>query len=244
MEFKKEYLLDLLPNRMFLFSKYTVQQLLDTFIAGPVFPSTVLLALMVMWSLLTICIGFGMDVDFDSHVDGFFSMFSHTSFEAIGSVAMLPMRWLNMRNLPIMIWLGIFSFLWSFVSIVFWLGMDRVLFPQWGAFVDGMLVVRNLAVALPLTKLVTQPMTGWFASTKLESRTLIGEEAVISSYDATPEHGQVKFKTDGAPLLLNVRTDGPHLDKGTRVWITHFDPVKRVYTVSATTTFSPVSKDE
>ena len=74
------------------------------------------------------------------------------------------------------------------------------------------------------------------SNTNFESKSLIGKEAEISSYEATSEHGQVKYKTDAAPLLLNVRTDGPHLEKGTRVWITHYDPKRRVYIVSATTT--------
>jgi hypothetical protein len=65
---------------------------------------------------------------------------------------------------------------------------------------------------------------------------LIGEEAEIWSYDATVSHGQARFKTDGAPLLLNVKTDGPTLVKGTKVWIAHYDETTRVYIVSATTT--------
>jgi hypothetical protein len=78
-------------------------------------------------------------------------------------------------------------------------------------------------------------MRGWFTSEKLTSKSLIGQECEISSHEASPEFGQVKFKTDGSPLLLNVRTDGPHLAKGERVWITHYDPARRVYIVSPTT---------
>jgi hypothetical protein len=87
-------------------------------------------------------------------------------------------------------------------------------------------------------------MRGWFQSTTFESKSIIGKEAEISSYDASPDNGQVKFKTDGAPLLLNVRTDGPHLAKGTRVWITHYDSVKRLYIVSPTTSASSFSSPE
>jgi hypothetical protein len=80
-------------------------------------------------------------------------------------------------------------------------------------------------------------MIGWFAdSGSVDSKSLIGQEAEICSYDATPENGQAKFKTGASPLLLNVRTDVPRLEKGTRVWITHYDSVKRVYHVSPTTT--------
>jgi len=87
-------------------------------------------------------------------------------------------------------------------------------------------------------------MRGWFLANSFESKSLIGQEAEISSYDASPENGQVKFKTNGAPLLLNVRTDGPHLAKGTRVWITHYDSTKRLYIVSPTTTAASFSSPE
>jgi len=114
--------------------------------------------------------------------------------------------------------------------------------PHW--LVTLLLIVRNLVIALPLTKFVTQPMRGWFQTGSFESKSLIGQEAEISSYDASPDNGQVKFKTEGAPLLLNVRTDGPHLAKGTRVWITHYDSVKRLYIVSPTTAAASFSTPE
>jgi hypothetical protein len=152
---------------------------------------------------------------------------------------MVPMKWLNLRDMPFILWLAVFSFTWWIVSIGSWMLIDDRFFSGSSILVGSILILRNLAITLPLTKVFTHPMKGWFQSSTIESKSLIGQEAEICSYDATPEHGQVKYRTDGAPLLLNIKTDGPHLDKGTRVWITHYDPVKRVYIVSATTTSSP-----
>lgn len=84
-------------------------------------------------------------------------------------------------------------------------------------------------------------MKGWFVVERLDSQSLIGKECQISSSVASIDFGQVKFKTEGSPLLLNVRTDGPSLAQGTHVWITHYDPKRRVYIVSPTTANSPIS---
>lgn len=214
---------------------------LESLIAGPVLPATILLSILLLWSVLTIALGVGIDLD--SHAHGFFSSVGHITWDGIGSVTMFPMRWLNMRDIPLILWLSIFSLVWWTVSIGLYLAVDETLFGESGWIISSLLVARNLVIALPMTKICTQPMRGWFSTTKFESKSLIGEEAEISSYEATSDNGQVKFKTDAAPLLLNVRTDGPHLPKGTRVWITHYDPKTRIYIVSATTTSLPSYKE-
>jgi hypothetical protein len=221
-------------------------ELLQPLMAGPVLPATILLGILMTWSVLTITVGVGLDLQTPLH--GHFESVSHAFWDAIGSVAMVPLKWLNLRNIPFMLWIGIFAIVWWFISIGLWMTIDdRFLSeptatPHW--IVTLVLILRNLAIALPLTKFATQPLRGWFQTSSFESKSLIGKEAEISSYDATPDNGQVKFKTDGAPLLLNVRTDGPHLAKGTRVWITHYDSVKRRYIVSPTTTEASFSSPE
>lgn len=164
---------------------------------------------------------------------------SHFLGDTLGSFVLAPTKWLNLRSVPFLVWMGIFTIAWWTISVICWMSVDEWLIGNPGPTMTGLLIVRNLAFTLPLTKAITQPMIGWFADTgSLDSQSLIGGEAEICSYDATPENGQAKFKTGAAPLLLNVRTDGPHLIKGTRVWITHYDSNKRVYLVSATTTDS------
>lgn len=167
---------------------------------------------------------------------------SHFLGETLGSFVLAPTKWLNLRSVPFLVWIGVFTLTWWAVSVVCWMALDDWLIVNPGRTMTALLIIRNLAFTLPITKAITQPMIGWFTDTgTLDSKSLVGAEAEISSYDATPESGQAKFKTGAAPLLLNVRTDGPHLIKGTRVWITHYDPVKRVYMVSPTTTDSKSS---
>lgn len=154
-------------------------------------------------------------------------------------MSVLFLKWVNLRDIPLVIWLGAFSIIWWFLSASLWSLVDSRFFDPAGWGWSSLLVVKNLAIAVPITKWLTNPMKGWFVTEKLASSSLIGKECQISSLEATPEFGQVKFKTAGAPLLLNVRTDGEHLAQGACVWITHYDAQNRVYIVSPTTTNSP-----
>ncbi len=140
-------------------------------------------------------------------------------------------QWLNVRDMPLMFWMAVFAAVWWIVSAIWWLVVDRWILDEPGVIWSSILMFRNLLCSLPITKLATIPLKGWEYSSHLDARSLIGRECEISSSEASPTFGQVKFKTDGAPLLLNVRTDGAYLAKGARVWITHYDPVKRIYLV-------------
>jgi hypothetical protein len=219
-------------------------------IAPPVLPATILLFLVAVWSLLTVLLGFGGDHSwFHGHVDpssgidhDAASGWLHDLVEGTGATILTPIRWLNLNSVPIFIWFTVFALIWWALSITLWLLIDIRLSAEPGTLLTLGLMGKNLAIALPATKFSTNPLRNLFKGVEgITSKSLIGEEAEIWSYDATSTHGQARYKTDGAPLLLNVRTDGPTLVKGTRVWITHYDNTNRIYIVSATTTdlFSP-----
>jgi hypothetical protein len=230
--------IELAPNSK---SVTSVFELIQPLLASPVLPATILLLMVVSWSLFTIAIGFGIDLQghFPFHFHNPFHGLFHGLDDAVGAVVLAPTKWLNLRSVPFMLWLGVFAIAWWSVSLIWWLSLDDWFTPNPSSLVTLGLISRNLVCTLPLVKLATQPMQGWFNTTnQLHSKSLIGQEAEISSYDATPVNGQAKYKTGAAPLLLNVRTDGPHLPKGTRVWITHYDAKKHIYLVSPTTTDS------
>ncbi|MCA9133938.1 MAG: NfeD family protein [Planctomycetales bacterium] len=206
--------------------------------SGPVLPATLFLGLLLIWSLLALAGTVdwdlpGSDVDFDLDLDA--------SQGAADGLAVLALKWLNLREIPLVLWLGTLAVLWWFLSATLWSLVDSRFFTTPGWLWSTLLVARNLALATLFTKWTTQPMTGWFTTEKLDALSLIGQECHISSSEATPEFGQVKYKTDGAPLLLNVRTDGPYLARGTPVWITHYDSKRRVYIVSPTTAIEDTS---
>ncbi|QDV25080.1 OB-fold-containig protein [Aureliella helgolandensis] len=212
-------------------------ELFTNLIASPVLPATVLLGLMVAWSFMAMLGAVDLDVggpDVDIGQDLDLSVGSH----ATEGMALLALKWLNIKNVPLVVWLGVFSVIWWFISISLWSAIDSRIFTDPGWFWSTLLILKNLAISLPLAKLATTPMKPWFVVEKIGATHLIGQECQISSLEATPEFGQVRFRTEGAPLLLNVRTDGQHLAKGTKVWITHYDAQHRVYIVSPTTTES------
>jgi hypothetical protein len=228
-------------------------EILTTLVTGPVLPATVLLGLMLVWGLFAILGAVELDLigdlDFgdggaggssevggsgDPIGDG--TIGGTTGTNVLGGIGLFLMKWLNLRGVPIMLWLAVFSLIWWFTSACLWSLMDVVWTPEPSWLMTTALTLKNLMIALPLTKVATQPMAKWFINEHLSSRSLIGQECHICSLQATSEFGQAKFKTEGAPLLLNVRTDGLHLAKGTRVWIVHYDSKKRIYLVSPTTT--------
>ena len=232
-------------------------ELITSFFAGPILPATVLLLLMLGWSLLAV-LGTvdldmpGGDLDLDLDVDGdatsaapnAIGQAASSTGPAGNSVGVLALRWLNVREVPLVIWLGVFSLTWWTISAGAWWLVDKRFFESPGLLVSGILVIRNVALTLPITKWTTSPMTGWFVTERLSSSSIVGQECEISSLEASPEFGQVQYKTDGSPLLLNVRTDGPHLARGTRVWITHYDAKNRIYIVSPTGTEAAIENSE
>jgi len=217
-------------------------ELITSIFVGPVLPATFLLGFLLAWSLLAILgtvdldiPGFGVQVDsdLDPGID-----LDPSAVTAPAGLGLFASRWLNIGSVPLVLWLGTFGVLWWFTSAMLWILVDQHFFspPDW--LWSTLLVAKNLAIAIPLTKLVTGPMRGWFVVERLTSNSIVGKECTISSLEANADFGQVKFKTDGAPLLLNVRTDGQHLVQGARVWITHYDAKRRVYIVSPTGTDS------
>ena len=131
-----------------------------------------------------------------------------------------------------MIWMGVFVFLFWMLSYGLWHGFDSDRYaPTW--IPSMLLVVRNGVMAIIATKYITQPVVGKFLPPPAYDKDrLLGATCEISSIVACPSFGQARFRTNSAPLLLNVRTDGPEIPKGTEVRIVDVDPSKRIYTVA------------
>ena len=213
-------------------------ELLQVPFVGPVLPATVLVGVVLVWSLIALVSGigleWGLDLDMGDAELGSGPVKSVLSW-LVGGYSPMMLRWLNLGHVPLVVWGAILAVIWWGVSGLLWIAVDQFWFaPSLGWSI--VLASRNLILALLLTKLTTVPLRRLFVTGKVTPRTLIGRECTISSTEATPEFGLVKFKTGGAPLLLNVRTDGPHLVRGTAVWITHYDAERRVYIVSPTAT--------
>lgn len=218
---------------------------------GPVWPASILVCLLVIYTLLGLIglIDFGFDIpglDMDPGLDADVSVDLpgvdvpdvelpdgvHVDVDFLHGVGATTVRWTNFGRVPIVLWGGLFSVAFWSISYGLWHTYDsRNHDPTWIPSI--LLAIRNVVMATAITKLLTQPLLGYFVDPpSYDHRRLLGATCEICTLEATSRFGQAKFRTNAAPLLLNVRTDGPHIPKGTEVRIIGFDKEKRIYKVT------------
>jgi hypothetical protein len=199
----------------------SLQSVIDSLFVGPIWPASVLLLLVLSYLLLSLGSSFDLDADVDLDAHGWQSMGAAT------------LRWLHLDTIPIAIWGGLFACVNWLLAYILWNAYDSARHDP-TLLTSALLATRNAVIAAMITKFATAPLAPLLRkSFAYSEETLIGQTCVVSSGEATPTFGQAKFNTGGAPLLLNIRTDGPHLAKGTSVRITGFDPTKRTYSVTS-----------
>jgi hypothetical protein len=238
-----------------------LSELFDKMFVGPVWPASILVCLLVMYTLVAL-IGLidldlnapdvdleadvGVDLEapemdiggpdlegIDVDVSGGDADIGHANaFEFASGLAAATVRWTNFGRVPLIVWMGIFTFVFWVVSYTLWHGYDSASYaPVWIPSI--LLAARNGVIAVVATKLLSQPLVGRFSPPPgYDTRRLLGATCEISSLTASPTFGQAKFRTNAAPLLLNVRTDGAEIPQGTEVRIIDFDKDQRIYTVT------------
>jgi hypothetical protein len=214
---------------------------------GPVWPASIIVCLLVVYTIFALIglidLGFDvpdidldpsidLDVDVDMGVDVGHVGGAHVDVDFLHGLGAATARWTNFGRVPIVIWGGIFAVAFWSVSYWLWHSFDSNRYePNW--FPSILLSIRNFVIATGIAKAATQPMLGYFVDPpSYDSGRLLGSTCEICTTEATPEFGQAKFRTNASPLLLNVRTDGPHISKGTEVRIIGFDKDKRIYKVT------------
>ena len=236
--------------------------LAERMFVGPVWPASILVCLLVAYTLLALIglIDFGFDVpdvDLDPGIDldvpdiGGIDVPDldvpdvavdvpdvdvptgvHVDADFLHGLGAATVRLTNFGRIPVVLWGGVFAVSFWSLSYGLWHNYDAVRYdPTWLPSV--LLSIRNFVLATLITKAVTQPTLGWFVDPpSYDHRKLLGATCEICTTEATPEFGQAKFRTNASPLLLNVRTDGAHIVKGTEVRIIGFDKEKRIYKVT------------
>ncbi|OYP36569.1 OB-fold-containig protein [Rhodopirellula sp. MGV] len=232
-----------------------IKDFLDQLFIGPVWPASVLVCLMVLYALIAMIglvdLGLEGDVDIDGSLDldpgadgidleadggdfelGDFDVSQGGLAGLLTGMGAMTIRLTNFGRVPLVIWFGVFTLVFWAVSYGLWHGFDSESYaPTWIPVI--LLTIRNGVIAMVATKLATEPLVGRFEPQPgYDQHRLMGGTCEISSVSATPSFGQAKFRTNAAPLLLNVRTNGPEIPKGTEVRIVAFDPARRIYTVT------------
>ncbi len=175
----------------------------------------------------------GLDLDVDMGLDADVDPGTHIGGpDFLQGLGGLSIRCTNFGRVPVVLWGGIFTIAFWSVSYYLWHTFDSERYST-AILPTVLLSIRNMVIAVGITKGITQPMLGQFVDApSYDQRKLLGATCEICTTEATPEFGQAKFRTNASPLLLNVRTDGAHIPKGTEVRIIGFDKEKRIYKVT------------
>lgn len=110
----------------------------------------------------------------------------------------------------------------------------------------GLLLIPNLIGAALVTHLLTYPMRKLvkkFNRGEATVQSFVGLECTILSLEANSKHGQAEVATDGAPLVINVRTsDDEVLHKGESAIIQKENKGSGIYTITKATKPIPQEK--
>ncbi|MBK8038068.1 MAG: hypothetical protein IPK22_13195 [Verrucomicrobiaceae bacterium] len=180
---------------------------------------TLLLALVVCYWLLVIFGALDFETDLPDDFGAGDADGSHGHGINTGGAWITAGRLFGFSQVPIVVWL-------SFLILFMWF-LSLALNEKWNsthstaqAFI---LLGPNLAGSLIITKLVTIPIASLFramADADTEAEEVIGRTGTVCSIEADETYGQLEVTANGAPLLINVRTQGGTLAKGSQAKIT------------------------
>lgn len=194
---------------------------------------TLLLALVVCYWLLVIlgAMDFDTDIpdaDLDLDSDGHHAHHGMST----GGVWLTAGRFLGFSQVPLVVW-------GSFMVLFLWFGslvLNQVWNPSHSTLQAFILLLPNLIISLVITKLVTIPVAKLFkamADADTEAEEVIGRTGVVCSMEADETYGQLEITANGAPLLINVRTEDGTLVKGTQAKITAAGPDNAFYFIES-----------
>ncbi len=227
----------------------SLQFILEQMFVGPLWPASILVGLLIVYTAMALfgLIDFGLDVpeidldadvSLDVDVDIDVPDAIPTDWDFWQGIGAASIRATNFGRVPVIIWAGVFTLSYWTISYVLWHAFDTKRYEP-NLLPSVLLSIRNIVIATVATKTITQPLIRYFvAGPSYESTGLVGATCEVCSLQATPDFGQAKFRTQAAPLLLNIRTDGPHFEKGEEVLITGFDRETRIYQVTSLPTES------
>jgi hypothetical protein len=207
------------------------------------------------------------DFDADFHVDGHFDAHAHVETdvgdhplipgdpaglhsgeahgfhkeiagEHNGSFLVQALSFLNVGQVPLTLVLSV-------LALCLWLGSliaNHYLTGGSVALATAALV-PNFIVSVIATRYITLPFRPLFRAItreRNEESVVVGQRCTIVTSEATPEFGQAEIKTDGAPLLLNVRTlNDSLLTRGESAVVVRVDKDRSLYFITPLPKSSP-----
>lgn len=208
---------------------------MENFIEGcfswPSYPATLLLLLICGYWVLVVVGALDLDfldIDFDFDLDADVDA-------SVLQFGFVPMKWLNLGSVPTMLWGSVFALAaWTTSRLI----NSPVPHGSFDWMSDGQAILRDVGIAMLITKGVTQPLVGKFDVVEPnKAETLIGSTCTVTTSEVTDSFGEAEFKTDASPLRLTVRVENEHraenepLAKGDQALIVAFDSEKNTYLV-------------
>ena len=174
------------------------------------------------------------DVDIDADVGADADVDADVDVEAGSGHAgwlMSTLQFFHAGDVPIVFTLSILILAMWTISVVanHYLGNASV----WIALAAFPVVLLGAAM---ITKALITPLLPVLKSimSQTEKRVrIVGKTCVITSLEATPEYGRAEIATDGAPIVLNVKTNpGVRLARGDEAVIFEHDKQDNIYLVA------------
>jgi hypothetical protein len=200
------------------------------------------------------------DFDADFHVDGHFDAHAHVDTDVgdhplvpgdpaglnsgevhgihkeiagghNGSFLVQALSFLNVGQVPLTLVLSV-------LALCLWLGsmIANRYFTGGSVALATAALVPNLVLSVIATRYITLPFRPLFRAITRERNedfVVIGQRCTIVTSEATPEFGQAEIKTDGAPLLLNVRTlNDSLLARGDTAVVVRVDKDRSLYFIT------------
>jgi len=239
-----------------------LELVLDTLFTGPMLPASLLACVCLMYLVVALIgladlggdggaavdlspeapdLDFGLDLDPGAGPEAGLDL--DASVEPAGGGEAIPADWwggigaatvraVHLDRVPLMIWLSTFSLVFWLVSYVLWMEFDARRYPPtvWPSI---WLTLRNVVLAAVGTRWLTTPLHRLLRpARRYDASTLLGQTAVVDTLQVDERYGRVCYRTETAPLLLNVQTRGEIIKKGAIVELVDYDTSTRVYTVA------------
>lgn len=166
---------------------------------------SLLLALVVLYWLLVILGALDFETDLVDDLSDGDGDVHHGHGVNTGGAWLTAGRFFGFSEVPIVVWA-------SFMILFMWF-FSLALNQKWNPGADTVqaliLLLPNLIASAIVTKLVTIPVAKLFKAmtdADTEAEAVIGRTGVVVSMEADETYGQLQIAANGAPLLINVRT--------------------------------------
>ena len=154
------------------------------------------------------------------------------------------LQFLNFGNVPSMIIVSVMVVcMWTVSLLSNRYFNSSTIFDHGSALIALGLLVPNLIITALVTKAVTAPLKKLFAALNKEyeeHKPVVGRTCTILTSEVTDKFGQAQIDTNGAPLVINVRTYGEAaFAKGESALIIKEDKEHNLFTVAKLTSTTP-----